>query len=58
MGGGDGEKLNQWKVWKTESKENLCLQFSECRKVTMQKCFEHSHVLTLKWNLGWVTGKN
>ena len=37
--------------------ENSCLQFSKCRKVTMQKCFKHSHALMLKWNLGRVTGK-
>ena len=37
--------------------ENLCRQFSECRKVTMQKCFKHSHTLMLKRNLGWVRGK-
>ena len=37
--------------------ENLCLLFSECRKVTTQKCFKHSHASMLKRNLGWVMGK-
>ena len=37
--------------------ENSSLQFSECRKVTIQKCFKHSHALMLKRNLGRVTGK-
>ena len=33
---GDGENWTNGKVRKTESTENLCLQFSECRKVTTQ----------------------
>ena len=37
--------------------KNLCLWFSECRKVTTQKYFKRSHALILKWNLGWVMGK-
>ena len=36
-------KLNQWKVQKTESMENLYLWFSKCGKVTMHKCFKHWH---------------
>ena len=54
---GDGENWTNRKVWKTESRENLCLQFSKCRKVTTQKCFKHSHASMLKQNLGWVTRK-
>ena len=54
---GDGENRTNRKVWNTESMENLCLLFSECRKVTMQKCFKHSQASMLKRNLGWVTGK-
>ena len=54
---GDGENWTNGKVRKTESTENLCLLFSECRKVTTQKCFKHSHTSMLKQNLGWVTGK-
>ena len=44
---GDGENWTNRKVQKTESTENLCLQFSKCRKVTMQKRFRHSHALML-----------
>ena len=54
---GDRENWTNRKVQKTESTENLCLLFSECRKVTTQKCFKCSHASMLKWNLGWVTGK-
>ena len=35
--------------------KNLCLQFSECRKVTHTKMFKCSHTFMLKQNLGWVT---
>ena len=42
---GDGENWTNGKVRKTELMENLCLQFSECRKVTTQKCFKCSHAL-------------
>ena len=44
---GDGENWTNKKVQKTESMENLCLQFSECIKVTTQKCFQCSHALML-----------
>ena len=54
---GDGENWTNGKVRKTESTENLCLLFSECRKVTTQKCFKCRHTSMLKRNLGWVTGK-
>ena len=54
---GDGENWTNGKVRKTELIENLCLPLSECRKVTMQKCFKRSHTSMLKQNLRWVTGK-
>ena len=54
---GDGGKLNQQKIWKTESAEKLHLQFSECRKITTHKCSKHNHALMLKRNLRWVMGK-
>ena len=54
---GEGENWTNGKVWKTELTENLCLQFSECRKVTTQKSFKCSHAVMLEWNLGWVMGK-
>ena len=54
---GDRENWTNRKVRKTELTENLCLPLSECRKVTTQKCFKHSHASMLNRNLGWVTGK-
>ena len=54
---GDRENWTNGKVWKTELTENLCFPLSECRKVTGQKWFKHSHASMLKQNLGWVTGK-
>ena len=44
---GDRENWTNRKILKTELMENLCLQFSECRKVTTQKCFKFSHALML-----------
>ena len=54
---GDRENWTNGKVWKTESMENLCHQFSECRKVTTHKMFKRSHTLMLKESLGSVMGK-
>ena len=54
---GDGENWTIGKVRKTELTENWCLPFFECRKVTTQKCFKHSHASMLKQNLGWLREK-
>ena len=54
---GDRENWTNGKVQKTESTENLCLRFSECREVTPQKCFKCSHALMLKRNPGWMRGE-